>query len=331
MKEITYAKEKLFLSPYATKSDCIQDRTVYEQPCPMRTEFQRDRDRIIHSKAFRRLKNKTQVFLAPQGDHYRTRMTHSLDVTQIARSIARALQLNEDLCEAGALGHDLGHTPFGHSGEKALADLTDGYFTHNKQSIRVVDYIEKNGEGLNLTTQVKDCILNHRTQSCGNSLESKVVMYADKIAYINHDIDDAVRAGLISINDIPSKFIDTFGLTSSMRINSMITSIYNASFNKPIVTMEQHFQADFDNLRDFLFSDVYSVNSDSEQHRKAEKLLTYLYEYYMANPLKMPQQFIDLLNRFELYIVVCDYIASMTDNYAINLFSSLILPSQWIV
>lgn len=329
MKEITYAKEQLFLSQYATKSDGQQNRAVYEQPCPMRTEFQRDRDRIIHSKAFRRLKNKTQVFLAPVGDHYRTRMTHSLDVTQIARSIARALQLNEDLCEAGALGHDLGHTPFGHTGERALQRLTNGYFQHNKQSIRVVEVIENNGLGLNLTSEVKDCILNHRTECQGNSLESKVVMYADKIAYINHDIDDAVRAGLIKQGDIPKQFTQVFGETSSARINTMINSIYKASLNKPIVTMEEHYQLYFDNLRKFLFTDVYDVNSASQQHSKTEKLLTYLFEHFNNNPNEMPQQFIDLLDKYEKHIVVCDYIASMSDTYAINKFTSLTLPTQF--
>ena len=224
MKEITYKKEAEFLSPYACFSQNTAGRDRPEESCPMRTEFQRDRDRIMHSKAFRRLKNKTQVFLAPQGDHYRTRMTHTLDVMQIARSIARVLRLNEDLTEAIALGHDLGHTPFGHAGERTLSRLSGGKFRHNEQSVRVCEVIEKDGRGLNLTKEVKDGILNHRSGGKPSTLEGKVVMFADKIAYVNHDIDDAIRAGVLKEGDLPKEYISVVGETPTKRINASLCS-----------------------------------------------------------------------------------------------------------
>ncbi|MEG1609504.1 MAG: deoxyguanosinetriphosphate triphosphohydrolase [Clostridia bacterium] len=321
----------MFLSPYAVKSIESKGRSREETPCPLRTDFQRDRDRIIHCKAFRRLKNKTQVFLAPEGDHYRTRMTHTLDVTQIARSIARALKLNEDLCEASALGHDLGHTPFGHTGERVLEKLTDGYFQHNKQSLRVVEFLENNGQGLNLTYEVKDGILNHRSACNARTLEGKVVMFADKIAYLNHDIDDAIRAGALHIEEIPKPIIETLGDNASKRINSMITSIFRASSGKNFVQMEDNVQQVTNLWRDFMFEKVYNVNGSSVENVKAYKVVEYLYEHFYNNQQLMPIGYYEMTDKYPLQMVVCDYIASMSDTYAINLFSNLVIPKRWDV
>ena len=232
MKEKTLKKEEMFLSPFAVKSKDTVGRFRAEEPCPMRTDFQRDRDRIIHCKAFRRLKNKTQVFFSPEGDHYRTRLTHTLNVSQVARGIARALSLNEDLTEAIALGHDLGHTPFGHSGERILNKLSPKGFKHNEQSGRVVDFLENEGRGLNLTREVVDGIINHKKNGTPKTLEGRAVSLADRIAYINHDIDDAIKGGFITINDLPKNAVKVLGRTSSERINTMLLSIYNESLDQ---------------------------------------------------------------------------------------------------
>lgn len=329
MKERTYAIEEMFLSPYAKKSAETAGRIKTEEPCSFRTDFQRDRDRIIHSKAFRRLKNKTQVFLAPQGDHYRTRLTHTLDVAQIARSVSRALNLNEDLTEAIALGHDLGHTPFGHTGENTLSRLTDGYFMHNRQSVRVVQVLEHDGEGLNLTAEVLDGILNHRSSCTPSTLEGAVVRLADKIAYVSHDIDDALRAGIIAESDIPCQFSEVLGNTATKRINSLITSVYNVSLEKNRISLEPSVQSALDGIRNFLFTKVYTAEGGNRDSDKAEKLLEALFEFYSNNIDHLPPFFKSLLDKCPKHVVLCDYIASMSDTYAIENFNTLFLPRRW--
>ncbi len=329
MKEITYRKEEQYLSPYACKSVETSGRERPEKPCPLRTDFQRDRDRIMHCKAFRRLKNKTQVFLSPEGDHYRTRLTHTLDVSQIARSIARALSLNEDLTEAIALGHDLGHTPFGHAGERTLSRLTGGAFDHSKQSLRVVDVLENDGRGLNLTAEVKDGILNHQTNGSPSTLEGKVVQLADKIAYINHDIDDAVRAGLLRESDIPQRFLSVLGRTGRERINTMILAVVESSLDKPAVTMRADIYDATYALRDFLFKNVYFNEFALREETHSDRMLSLLFDYFYNNPEKLPQSSFDQLERFGKSVTVSDYISSMTDRYAIQVFESLFVPTAW--
>ena len=330
LKRITYRKEEL-LSKYACKSDSTKGRVRDEEICPMRTEFQRDRDRIMHSKAFRRLKNKTQVFLAPEGDHYRTRMTHTLDVMQIARSIARVLRLNEDLVEAIALGHDLGHTPFGHTGERTLYRLSGGKFHHNEQSVRVCDIIEKNGRGLNLTYEVRDGILNHRSSGNPSTLEGKVVMFADKIAYINHDIDDAIRAKVLDPNTLPKEYMHIVGDRPTSRINNAILSIYKKSKDQPFVEMEDEMQVAMNKLRKFMFEHVYHEKGGNTENERANRLLETLFNKFYANPELMPKFFVSLLDQYDKTTVVCDYLASMSDTYAINLFNDMFVPQRWIV
>ena len=331
LKEITYKKEDEFLSQYACFSKNTKGRAIFEDSCPMRTEFQRDRDRIMHSKAFRRLKNKTQVFLAPEGDHYRTRMTHTLDVMQIARSIARVLRLNEDLTEAIALGHDLGHTPFGHAGERTLNRLSGGWFHHTEQSVRVCDIIEKEGRGLNLTFEVKDGILNHRSSGKPMTLEGKVVMFADKIAYVNHDIDDAVRAKLLKIEDLPQGDLKIFGETATKRINNAILAIYEKSNGKNFVEMSEPAATAMANLRKFMFQNVYNEKAGNTENERADRLLEILFDKFLNHPQEMPPFFVSLLDRYDTKVVVCDYLASMSDTYAINLFNDLFVPKPWVV
>ena len=268
MKEKTMLIEETFLSPYAVKSKDTAGRVKDEPPCPMRTPFQRDRDRIIHCKAFRRLKNKTQVFFSPEGDHYRTRLTHTLTVAQIARSISRALSLNEDLTEAIALGHDLGHTPFGHSGERILNKLNPKGFLHNEQSVRVVTRLENDGKGLNLTKEVIDGILNHKKGWKPATLEGMAVNYADRIAYINHDIDDAIAGGFITESDLPKSAVQLLGNTSSERINSMIMAIFRESDGKNQVKMAEEQEAATNELRAFLFKNVYEDDTFRRQEKK---------------------------------------------------------------
>ncbi len=332
LKEKTYASERTFLSPFATFSENTKGRLKDEEPCQMRTDFQRDRDRIIYSKAFRRLKNKTQVFFSPEGDHYITRLTHTLDVSQIARSMARALSLNEDLAEAIALGHDLGHTPFGHSGERILNNLNPNGFRHNEQSLRVVDVIEKRGEGLNLTYEVRDGILNHNKHGGENSpstLEGRCVCLADRIAYINHDLDDAVRAGILRADDVPEDITSVLGKTSRERINTALYSIYEQSFGKNFVAMPEKVQAASDKLRAFMFENVYNTEYARREEGKASNMLSELYAYFIAKPEKLPESFAKLLKDFPLEQVVCDYISSMTDHYAIYTFNSIFVPRGW--
>jgi len=329
MKDKTLKKEEMFLSPYAVKSCDTVGRLKAEEPCPMRTDFQRDRDRIIHCKAFRRLKNKTQVFFSPEGDHYRTRLTHTLAVSQVARGIARALSLNEDLTEAIALGHDLGHTPFGHSGERILNKLSSRGFTHNEQSGRVVDYLENDGKGLNLTREVVDGIINHKMNSKPKTLEGKAVSLADRIAYINHDIDDAINGGFITIDDIPKDLIELLGKTSRQRINTMLLSIYKKSDGKNMVEMEEHVAQATNELRNFMFNRVYNDKTFRNEEAKADRMITALYEYYMKTPEKLPEFYVKRLESDDAEVVLCDYISGMSDMYAVKTFTEIFIPKNW--
>lgn len=329
MKEKTIKREEIFLSPFAKKSIDTVGRLREEEPCPMRTDFQRDRDRIIHSKAFRRLKNKTQVFFSPEGDHYRTRLTHTLNVSQIARSIARALSLNEDLTEAIALGHDLGHTPFGHSGERILNRLNPNGFLHNVQSGRVVDLLENDGKGLNLTREVVDGIINHKLSTTPKTLEGKAVSFADRIAYINHDIDDAIDSGFLSEKDLPKDLLEILGETSSKRINTMIFSIVRESDGKNKVEPEKEIGDAITKLRQFLFDSVYSHKSLKDEEDRADKMISTLYGYYKEKPEKLPEFYRGLLNSYDLDTVICDYISSTSDGYVVKLFSDTFVPKSF--
>ena len=324
-REISENNELERLSPYAAKAALSKGRQRPIEPCPLRTVFQRDRDRIIHCKSFRRLKHKTQVFLSPEGDHYRTRLTHTLEVSQIARTIARCLNLNEDLTEAIALGHDLGHTPFGHAGERVLEKLT-GHFEHCEQSLRVVELLE-NGTGLNLTYEVRDGILNHRKSSKPKTLEGMVVNLSDRIAYINHDIDDALRAGIIS--GIPGECADGLGQTHGERINTMITNVVRSSAGRPEVTMSDGVAALTEKLRQFMFNEVYLGSIAKTEETKAEAMLEMLFDLFMKQPQKMGE---DATHRIEMYglkTAVTDYIAGMTDRYAVALFREIYIPKGW--
>ncbi len=331
MKETTFLKENEFFSPFATKSAETKGRLKEEEPCDMRTEFQRDRDRIIYSKSFRRLKNKTQVFFSPDGDHYMTRLTHTLDVAQIARSISRCLDLNEDLCEAIALGHDLGHTPFGHAGERILNKLNPNGFEHNRQSLRVVDVLEDDGKGLNLTFEVRDGILEHKKSGHPSTLEGKVVSLSDRIAYVNHDIDDALRAGILTIEDFPKADMEILGKNTSERINTMIKSIYNFSAGKDVVDMEQDVKTATENLRDFMFKYVYLTPFARSEEERASEMISALYGYFKKNPDKLPQFYKDLMSSCDIDTVVSDYISGMTDRYAVYIFEQIFVPKNFFV
>ncbi|WP_027438412.1 deoxyguanosinetriphosphate triphosphohydrolase [Lachnospira multipara] len=323
--------EHEILSPFASFSDMSKGRDRYEEACDIRTIYQRDRDRIIHCKSFRRLKHKTQVFLAPEGDHYRTRLTHTLEVSQIARTIARALRLNEDLTEAIALGHDLGHTPFGHAGERVLNSICPLGFAHFRQSVRVVEFLEKDGKGLNLTKEVRDGILNHRTSGNPNTLEGKVVRLSDKIAYINHDIDDGIRAGIISESDIPKEFTEILGNTTKQRLNTLVNDIVINSLNENGIFMSDKVGKAMKELREYMFTSLYLNPAAKKEEEKADKLITELYEYYIHNIDKLPinyKKFITDFNQKEEQ-VVCDYIAGMSDQYSIMKFKEIFVPKSW--
>lgn len=330
IRELYEERESAFLSPYAVLSKNTEGRRVPEEKCSVRTDFQRDRDRIIHSKSFRRLKHKTQVFITPEGDHYRTRLTHTLEVSQIGRTIARALSLNEDLVEATALGHDLGHTPFGHAGEEVLNNICPTGFKHYEQSLRVVDFLE-NGKGINLTGEVRDGIVNHTGEHRAKTLEGVIIKFADRIAYINHDIDDALRAGVIKNEDIPKECIDILGETNSKRINSMICDIVKNSVGKNDIIMSDEVQKATNKLREFMFSNVYIGSSAKMEDRKAQHLIEKLYEYYMVNKDKLPAESRQMLEKEEDYRVVCDYIAGMTDKYAMYIYGEIFIPKSWQV
>jgi dGTPase len=330
VREMLHEREALFLSPYATKSAATLGREREEARCDFRTDFQRDRDRIIYSNSFKRLKNKTQVFFAPQGDHYVTRLTHTLDVSQIARSIARMLRLNEDLCEAIALGHDLGHTPFGHVGERVLASLAEKGFSHNVQSLRVVDCIEKEGRGLNLTREVRDGILQHKSTGKPMTLEGQAVSLADRIAYINHDIEDAIRAGVLKKEDLPKSATTLLGDERRGRINSAIKDIYQTSAGKDFVQLSPQMMGAINELRSFMFERVYEVANKSIQER-SKRMLTQLFNYFMQNVDKLPARYLRLLERDGKEQVVCDYISGMTDMYAISVFENIFIPTTFSI
>lgn len=329
LREKTYEIEAAFLSPYACKSCDTKGRKREEEPCLMRTDFQRDRDRIIYCKSFIRLKNKTQVFFSPEGDHYVTRLTHTLDVSQIARSLARALSLNEDLTEAIALGHDLGHTPFGHSGERILNKISPDGFKHNEQSVRVVDVLEKDGKGLNLTFEVRDGILKHKRELHPATLEGMCVNIADRIAYINHDLNDAIRAGVLKSGDLPKDIIAVLGSSSRERINTAINSVYKNSAGKPFVEMESDILAASDALRAFMFERVYQTKYAMGEEEKAERMLFEMYSYFEKHTEELPQMYIDLLDSYTVNQVVCDYLSSMTDRYAVYMFNKIFVPKGW--
>lgn len=332
LRSIQEQRESLILGTFATRSTHTKGRMVAEEKCEIRTEFQRDRDRVVHCKAFRRMKHKTQVFISPEGDHYRTRLTHTLEVSQIARGIARALSLNEDLTEAIALGHDLGHTPFGHAGERELNRLCKAYggFAHNEQSLRVVDILEKDGQGLNLTYEVRDGILNHRTSGAPSTLEGKIVQLADKIAYTNHDIDDAMRAGMLTASDLPSNIVARLGENSSQRINSMLRDTVFHSMGKDQITMSDEMRKTLFDLRAFMFERVYMSGIAQREHEKAEKIVSELFGYYTEHPEVMGGEFQVLLERGEpIWRVVCDYVACMTDRFAVAKFSEIFIPKGW--
>jgi len=320
--------ENRTLSEYAQKSAASKGRAVPIAQCSIRTDFMRDRDRILHCKSFRRLKHKTQVFLAPEGDHYRTRLTHTLEVSQIARTIARALRLNEDLTEAIALGHDLGHTPFGHAGERALRQCA-GSFEHNVQSLRVVDVLE-NGSGLNLTWEVRDGILNHKKGMNPGTLEGQVVNFSDRIAYVNHDVDDAIRAGVLAASDIPGNLVDVLGETHGNRINSMVLDIVENSRDSGEIRMSPGMEGYSNELRDFLFSVVYLSQKAKEDEKKVTTLILMLWEHYTANPGDMPDEYTASVGRWGIEQVVVDYIAGMSDGYALKKFGELYVPKSWL-
>ena len=326
-------REHEILSPYASFSDCSKGRDRQEKQCDIRPCYQRDRDRIIHSKAFRRLKLKTQVFLAPKGDHYRTRLIHTLEVAQNARTIARALRLNEDLTEAIALGHDLGHTPFGHAGERALDRVYKEGFRHCEQSVRVVEVLEKSGKGLNLTVEVRDGILNHKTSGNPMTLEGCIVRFSDKIAYVNADIDDAIRANIITEDMIPKDLRDILGVTVKQRLNTLIHDIIINSQDKDHICMSKEVQQALFDIIKFMFTNVYTNPLAKSEESKAEKLVEDLFEYYNSNIDRLPEDFLYLINEkgMDKERVVCDYIAGMTDNYAVETYKSLTIPVSWSV
>ena len=320
------------LSPYACLSIKSLGRDKEEPQCDIRPVFQRDRDRILHSKSFRRLKSKTQVFLTPLGDHYRTRMTHTLEVSQNARTIAKALRMNEDLVEAIALGHDLGHTPFGHAGEFLLNDIYEGGFKHNEQSVRIVEKLEKDGEGLNLTWEVRDGILNHQTRTTPHTLEGKIVRLSDKIAYVNSDIDDAIRAQILSEDDIPLELRKTLGFTTRERLDHLIHDIIINSMDKDDIVMSQETQQALKDLRIFMFQNVYKNPVAKGEEVKAKAMLEQMFYFYMDHIDQLPDKLLHMLDQGEdKGRVVCDYISGMTDQYAISKFKENFMPQAWQV
>ncbi|NTW06121.1 MAG: deoxyguanosinetriphosphate triphosphohydrolase [Peptococcaceae bacterium] len=317
--------ERKILSPLACFSDSSLGRKHPEDPCSLRTVFQRDRDRLIHSKSFRRLKHKTQVFLIPEGDHYRTRLTHTLEVAQISRTVARALGLNEDLTEAIALGHDLGHTPFGHTGESALDEVFPSGFRHNEQSLRIVDELEGNG-GLNLSYEVRDGILNHTGAGIPFTLEGQVVKICDRVAYINHDIDDALRGGVINEADLPRDCLEVLGFSHRDRINSMVHDLIAHSSGKNEISLSHNIKNATDSLRKFMFDNVYVGSEAKKEEEKARHVVQFLYKYNVENPSAMPEEYRNKVEIDGPQRVACDYIAGMTDRYAIKQFAKHFVP-----
>ena len=331
LREQTEAAEAALLSPYACLSARSRGRLVPLEPCPTRTCFQRDIDRIVHSKAFRRLKQKTQVFLEPEGDHYRPRMTHTIEVSRIARTIARGLRLNEDLAEAAAYGHDLGHTPFGHAGERVLNEIMPGGFAHNEQSLRVVDRLERDGEGLNLTYEVRRGILCHTGSDQAETLEGRLLRLADKIAYINHDIDDAMRGKIIYPMDLPLSVSQVLGFTHSERINTLTVDIITQSAGKNDIVQSPACRDAMNELREFMFEYVYRSPVAKGEEGKAQDMIRRLFEYYVKDPDKLPPEYQDIRVEEGVERAVCDYISGMTDKYAVDQFSDAFIPKSWSV
>ncbi len=332
IREQLEKREHEILSPYASFSDESRGRSFEEEPCDIRPVYQRDRDRILHCKAFRRLKQKTQVFLAPCGDHYRTRLTHTLEVSQNARTIAKALKLNEELTEAIALGHDLGHTPYGHCGERVLNELCPGGFSHNEQSVRVVELLEKDGRGLNLTYEVRDGILNHQTSGNPSTLEGRIVRLSDKIAYINSDIDDSIRAHILKEEDIPKEFTDVLGNSLRIRLNTLIHDIIRSSEGKNDICMSEEVYKALMGLRKFMFENVYNNPLAKAEEKKAEHVVSELFKYYCGHVDKLPSEFYNLIvSGTAKERAVCDYIACMSDQFATNTFKQLTIPNTWNV
>ena len=333
LREDLEKREYMILSPFAAKAAESKGRQNEETKCEVRTDYQRDRDRIIHSKAFRRLMHKTQVFLAPEGDHFRTRLTHTIEVSQIARTIARALALNEDLAEAIAMGHDLGHTPFGHNGESFLNERHPGGFQHNVQSLRVVDILETTGRGrgMNLTFEVRDGILNHTGEVTPATLEGQIVKISDRIAYINHDIDDALRSGVIKETDLPADCVDILGHSHRTRINTLVNDLIRNSDGEDRIIMSDQCRFYMDKLRDFMFDNVYhsKVVKKDEDLDKIKNMIFSLYDYYEANPEDLPEETRGMIGEFGIAEVVKDHIAGMTDRYALNIYSTLFIPKGW--
>lgn len=322
--------EKDYLSPYATLSMHSKGREREEEQCDIRPVFQRDRDRILHCKSFRRLKDKTQVFLTPEGDHYRTRLTHTLEVSQNARTIAKALRLNEDLVEAIALGHDLGHTPFGHAGERALDRICPYGFEHNVQSVRTVERLEKGGQGLNLTAEVRDGILNHQMASMPFTLEGKIVRLSDKIAYIHHDMDDAIRGGILTEKDVPREIGDVIGYTTGERLDHFIHDIVTTSFETDDIRMSEPVAEAMKKLRSFMFERVYQNPEAKSEESKAEILIETLYTHYLKHLEELPADMRRMADAGEpVEKIVCDYISAMTDRFAIAVYEELYIPKSW--
>ena len=333
IREQLEKREHDILSPYAARSDESLGRDCEEEQCDIRPVYQRDRDRILHCKAFRRMKGKTQVFLAPEGDHYRTRMTHTLEVSQNARTVAKALRLNEDLTEAIALGHDLGHTPFGHVGERELNQICPGGFRHQEQSVRVVEYLEKDGRGLNLTKEVRDGIRNHSTAGCPSTLEGKIVRLCDKIAYVNSDIDDAIRGRVIREEEIPHEYKEVLGYTMRERLNTLIHDMISNSMDRNDIILSETTGEALNGLRTFMFEHVYVNSIAKTEEGKARYVIRQLYDHYIEYLNELPEEYIKLIEvkGVSRERAVCDFIAGMTDHYAVMKYESLTIPRMWSV
>ena len=330
IREMLEEREEMILSPFASLAKNSRGRDVPETECDIRTVYQRDRDRIVHCKAFRRLKDKTQVFLMPEGDHYRTRLTHTLEVSQIARTISKALRLNEDLTEAIALGHDLGHTPFGHAGERALNSVCPFRFKHNEQSVRTVEKLERDGCGLNLTWEVRNGILNHQISRMPDTLEGKIVRLSDKIAYIHHDMDDAVRAGVLTEMDVPADIRAVLGSTPGDRLDAFLHDIITNSTDKNDICMTDSVAKAMRDIRTFMFERVYTNPDIKAEEGKAEELVCTLYDYYFHHPDKLPEENRKMAEEGEpLERCVCDYVGAMSDRFAIITYNELFVPKSW--
>ena len=328
-KQLNFEMERQFFSQYACLSSETKGRQREETPCDLRTDFQRDRDRIIHCSSFRRLKHKTQVFIAPEGDHYRTRLTHTLEVSQIARTIARALRLNEDLTEAIALGHDLGHTPFGHAGERALNECTNDGFRHYEQSLRVVDFLEKRGRGLNLTFEVRNGILCHTRGEEAATLEGRIVRFADKIAYMNHDIDDAIKGRIMSEDELPTFIKKGLGTTKTQRISTLTHALIKGSYECDTIKFTPEVDELFNSFHSFMFDSLYTNPIAKGEEKKAEQMIKTLYHYFYNHPEKLPDEYSEIYKSQGAERAAVDYVAGMTDRFAIYTYKELFLPKSW--